>query len=142
MLGYKYNMNNLAASIGLVQLKKLPAMNKRRSEIVRAYLDGIKGLNKIKPLLPFEPENYMYQMFGVRCDKRDELILDLKAKGIATGVHYVPLYKHSYFKQWKNKCPVADRIWNSFITLPLHVDLTNTEVNYVIKALQVADKKI
>lgn len=142
ILGYKYNMNNLAASIGLVQLKKLPAMNKRRSEIVRAYINGIEGLHQIKPLLPFEPENYSYQMFGVRCDKRDELILNLKSKGIATGVHYAPLYTHPFFKQWENECPVADKIWNSFVTLPLHADLTNEEINYVIEALHESDKTI
>jgi perosamine synthetase len=142
MLGYKYNMNDLAASIGLAQLKKLPGMNKRRSEIVRKYLDGIKGLNRICPLLPFEPENYVYQMFGVRCEERDKLILFLKAKGIATGVHYLPLYKHPYFKQWENKCCVADSIWSSFVTLPLHPDLTDEEVNYVLAALHEAEKKI
>lgn len=140
MLGFKYNMNNLAACIGLAQLKKLPTMNKRRSEIVKTYLDGIKGLNKIRPLLPFEPENYSYQMFGIRCDERDKLILHLKSRGISTGVHYVPLYKHSYFKQWENKCPVAERIWKSFITLPLHADLTQEEINYVITALHDGEK--
>jgi perosamine synthetase len=142
MLGYKYNMNNLAASIGLAQLKKLPAMNKRRSGIIRAYLDGIKGLKKIRPLLPFEPENYVYQMFGIRCDERDKMIIHLKSKGISTGVHYVPLYKHTYFKQWENNCDVAEKIWNNFITLPLHADLTEAEINYVIEALHEADQKI
>jgi perosamine synthetase len=142
MLGYKYNMNDLAASIGLAQLKKLPAMNKRRSAIIRMYLNGIKGLSKIKTLLPFEPENYVYQMFGIRCDERDKTILYLKSKGISTGVHYVPLYKHTYFKQWQNTCTVADRIWKNFITLPLHADLTDEEVNYIINALHEAEKTI
>ena len=140
MLGYKYNMNDLAASLGLAQLKKLPAMNKRRTEIVRTYMNGISGLNKIKLLLPFEPENYVYQMFGVRCESRDQLILYLKSKGIATGVHYFPLYKHPYFMQWESKCSVAEKIWTSFVTLPLHADLTDEEINYVISVLDEADK--
>ncbi len=73
VLGYKYNMNDLAASIGLAQLEKLPRMNAHRSEVIRAYLNGIMNIESIQPLLPFEPENYVYQMFGIRVEKRDEL---------------------------------------------------------------------
>ncbi|MBI1781995.1 MAG: DegT/DnrJ/EryC1/StrS family aminotransferase [Sphingobacteriales bacterium] len=142
LLGYKYNMNDLAASIGLEQLKKLPAMNKRRSEVIRTYMEGIKGLKQIGLLLPFEPEQYVYQMFGVRCEKRDDLILFLKSRGISTGVHYFPLQMHPYFKKWDNGCPVSEKIWTGFITLPLHSSLTNEEVNYIIEALQEADAKL
>ena len=73
-------MNDLSASIGLAQLKKLDDMNARRSEIIRMYLDGIKNINNIVPLLPFEPEKYVYQMFGIRSDQRDELMIYLKSK--------------------------------------------------------------
>jgi perosamine synthetase len=81
-------------------------------------------------------------MFGIRCDERDKMIIHLKSKGISTGVHYVPLYKHTYFKQWENNCDVAEKIWNNFITLPLHADLTEAEINYVIEALHEADQRI
>ena len=134
-LGWKYNMNDLAASIGLAQLKKLPDMNKKRSEIIRKYMDGIKGLTGIKPLLPFEPEKYVYQMFGVRADNKDKLILFLKSRGIATGCHYTPLSMQPLFKSFAKECPIAEREYNKMITLPLHADLTDAEVNYVIKAL-------
>ena len=80
VLGYKYNMNDLAASIGLVQLGKLPNMNKKRSAIIGRYLEGIKHMDNIEPLLPFQPDRYVYQMFGIRCDNRDDLILFLKSK--------------------------------------------------------------
>ena len=88
VLGYKYNMNDLAASIGLAQLKKLNGFNKKRSKIIKTYMKGIEDLKSIKPLLPFEPEKYNYQMFGVRAEKRDDLMVFLKSKGIATGCHY------------------------------------------------------
>jgi len=135
ILGYKYNMNDLAASIGLAQLKKLPGMNKRRSDIIKRYLDGIKDLKSIKPLLPYEPEKYIYHLFGVRSSEREKLILHLKSKGIATGVHYIPLVEFPYFKQYNNGCEISKRIWKTFITLPLHADLTDDEVDYVIEAL-------
>jgi perosamine synthetase len=136
VLGYKYNMNDLAASIGLVQLKKLPGFNRRRSEIIRQYLDGIKRIKGIEPLLPFEPDNYPYQMFGIRADKRDKLMIYLKSKGIATGCHYTPLSIQPLFKKWGHNCSYIEKEANRFITLPLHADLTNEEVDYIIKALK------
>lgn len=132
ILGYKYNMNDLAASIGLAQLKKLPDMNKRRSDIIQAYMDGIKDIPGIKPLLPYEPEKYVYQMFGIRIEKRDELMMYLKSKGIATGCHYTPLSIQPLFKEWGNNCPFIEKEADKFITLPLHADLTDEEVIYVI----------
>ena len=135
VLGYKYNMNDLAASIGLAQLKKLPKMNARRSEIIRMYLDGIKDVEGVQPLLPFEPEKYVYQMFGIRAKKRDELMIYLKSKGIATGCHYTPLSLQPLFKQYAYECGFIEEEHNKFITLPLHADLTDEEVSFMIKNL-------
>jgi perosamine synthetase len=135
VLGFKYNMNDLAASIGLAQLKKLPEMNKRRGEIIRRYLNGIKGIKGIMPLLPFEPEKYVYQMFGIRAEKRDELIIYLKSKGIATGCHYTPLSLQPLFKEYAYGCDFIEQEVDKFITLPLHTDLTDEEVDYIVSNL-------
>ena len=142
LLGYKYNMNDLSAAIGLAQLKKLDAMNARRSAIIRKYLDGIEKLDGIEPLLPFEPEKYVYQMFGIRTEKRDELMIYLKSKGIATGCHYTPLTQQPLFKPFKKDCNFIEKESQKFITLPLHADLTNEEVEYVIKYLNEYNDKI
>src|SRR5207245_8161060 len=56
-LGYKYNMNDLMAAIGLVQLRKLDAMNRRRSQLIASYLAGLDGVNRIRPLLPYRPHS-------------------------------------------------------------------------------------
>lgn len=141
VLGYKYNMNDLAASIGLAQLKKLDWMNARRRHYIKRYLEGIKNLNNIKPLMPYEPEKYVYWIFGVRCDRRDDLIIHLKSKGIATGVHYMPLPLHPLFKSYAKGCENSKKIWKTFITLPLFAELTDAEVDYVIDALSEFDKK-
>ena len=130
--GYKYNMNDLAASIGLAQLERLPEMNRRRSEIIRKYLDGIEGVSHVKPLLPYEPEQYNYWMFAVRAEQRDELIIHLKSKSIATGCHYTPLSQQPLFMPFAKDCPVAEKEAEKFITLPLHADLTDEEVDYVV----------
>lgn len=135
-LGYKYNMNDLAACVGLAQLKKLDGMNARRSEIVKRYLQGMEGLEEIRQLLPYAPDQNNYWIFGVRYAERNKLIAYLKERGIATGVHYMPLPMHPYFQQWNRQdTPVCDRIWEEFITLPLHARLTDEEVDYVIDTL-------
>jgi len=141
VLGYKYNMNDLAASIGLAQLERLDEMNNRRSEIIRKYLGGIRGLNGIKPLLPFEPEKYIYQMFGIRAEKKDDLIIYLKSNGIATGCHYTPLSTQPLFKPYANGCNFIEKEHHKFVTLPLHADLKDEEVNYVIEHLNKFEKK-
>ncbi len=135
VLGYKYNMNDLAASIGLAQLKKLPAMNAHRSVLIAAYLDGLKDIPAAAPLLPFEPQAYSYQMFGIRADKRDELMVFLKSKGIATGCHYTPLSLQPLFAPWGHSTPYVEKEHQRFITLPLHADLTLEEVRYVTDAI-------
>jgi len=136
VLGYKYNMNDLAAAIGLAQIKKLPTMNSRRSEIIRLYMDGISTIDGIEPLVPYEPENYCYQMFGIRSDRRDELMIYLKSKGIATGCHYTPLSLQPLFKPYASGCEYIEKEADRLITLPLHVKLTNEEVAYVIEHLR------
>ncbi len=136
VLGYKYNMNDVMAAIGLAQLKKLDRMNARRAQIIQRYLDGIKDCKRVQPLLPYDLKDSAYWLFGVRCEERDRLILFLKQRGIATGVHYMPLPLHPLFAQFDDPIPVAERVWQTFVTLPLFPDLTDVEVDYVIEALQ------
>ena len=136
LLGYKYNMNDLAASIGLVQLGKLDGMNQRRGRSIQRYLDGISDLETIEPLLPYALQDGGYWVFGVRCDSRDELIAYLKERGIATGVHYMPLPMHPLFKPYANATPVVDEQWERLVTLPLFADIEDEDVDYVIEALR------
>jgi len=136
VLGYKYNMNDIAAAIGLAQLKKLDHMNKQRGQIITKYLKRIEGLPSISPIFPYEPEKYAYWYFGIRCQKRDALINHLTRKHIATGVHFYPLTLQPLFKKYNVDCPVANEIWKTFITLPSHVELTDEEINYVVDALK------
>ena len=136
VLGYKYNMNDLAASIGLAQFQKLPAMNAHRSAVIRRYMDGIAAIEQVEALLPFEPEKYVYQMFGIRVDARDELMIYLKSKGIATGCHYTPMTLQPLFDQYGSACPYIDKEYNRFITLPLHAELTFEEVDYIVEHLK------
>lgn len=140
VLGYKYNMNDIAAAIGIAQMNKLDQMNAKRAGIIKKYLKGIEGLKHISQIFPYETGNGAYWFFGVRCQERDRLIIHLKNKGIATGVHFYPLSMQPLFKPYAYDCPVADSIWETFVTLPSHVDLTDEEVNFVIAALREFDQ--
>jgi perosamine synthetase len=136
MLGYKYNMNDLAAAIGLVQLSRLEEMNKHRCHVIARYMRGLSGLPGIELLLPYEPDKYAYQIFGIRSDHRDEMMIHLKSKGIASGCHYTPLSLQPLFAEWGRNCPYIEHQAERFITLPLHADLSFDEVDYVVDSIR------
>jgi perosamine synthetase len=141
VLGYKYNMNDLMAAIGLAQLKKLDRMNERRRRIIGRYVEGIKDCRQVRPLLPYElHEGAAYWLFGVRCPRRDDLIIHLKRRGVATGVHFMPLPLHPLFRGHDEPIPVARRLWETFVTLPLFADMSDEEVDYVVEALRDFDR--
>jgi perosamine synthetase len=141
VLGYKYNMNDLMACIGLVQLGKLDRMNQRRRQLIQRYLDGVRGCRRLAPLFPYELEDSAYWIFGVRCRQRDELILSLKQKGVATGVHYMPVPHHPLFRTYSASTPVADEVWQDILTLPLFADMRDEEVDYVVEGLREFDSR-
>jgi perosamine synthetase len=134
-IGYKYNMNDLMASIGMIQLQKLENMNNRREKILTAYLHGIQNCELVRPGIPYHLQDSSYWMFMVRVKQRDKFILYMKDKGISTGVHYMPLTLHPHFQQYNTETSVAEQVWKEFVTLPLFPELTEEEVKYVIQCI-------
>ena len=126
----------MAVAIGTEQFERPPKMNARRSEIIKKYMEGIKDIDGIEPLLPYEPENYVYQMFGIPAEKRDELMIHLKSQGVATGCHYTPLSIQTLFKPYAGDCSYIEKEHNKFIALPLHTDLRDEEVKYVVEKIK------
>lgn len=131
VLGYKYNMNDLCASIGRVQLRKLDQFNSRRRSLISRYLERLQEAPHIRPLLPYELEESSYWLFGIRTPNRDEVILHLKERRIATGVHYMPLALHPLFSEFNKELPVSNTVWEQLLTLPLHTELADEDVNRV-----------
>jgi len=137
-LGYKYNMNNIAASIGLMQLERINEINTTKTNSIQRYLEGIKNIYGIKPLLPYsqiESKSSCYWLFGVRCKDRDSLIMFLKERGIATGVHFTPVNLHPYYAQFMGLTPIANELYEEICTLPLYPGMLDEDVDYVIEAL-------
>ena len=134
-LGFKYNMNDLMASIGLAQLKKLNWINSKRSLILKRYLKGIKKCVNISPTFPYKLKNSSYWLFSVKCKKRDKLVNFLKKRGISTGVHFIPLPLHPLYRKYNSKIKNSLKIWKEIVSLPFFPELNNNQIDYVIKSL-------
>jgi len=80
--------------------------------------------------------NSAYWIFGLRSARRDDLILHLKQRGIATGVHYMSLPMHPLFKDHTEPTPVANRLTDEIITVPLFADITDEEIDYVVAGVR------
>ena len=140
-LGFKYNMNDLMAAIGLAQLKKLHSFNFKRNVGVKKYLEGIKNCKNIKPYFIKQYKHISYWMLAIRSKKRDQLIAFLKKRGIATSVYWIPVPMHPLYKKYKSKIPVTKRVWKELVTLPLFSDIKLKELNYIIKSVKEFDNK-
>ena len=141
---YKCNLTDIASGIGLAQLKRYPSLLKRRFEIVERYNKGFEG-TRIKPFIHFEEDRkscchlYIVNIEGASEEHRNEIIVKMAERGIATNVHYKPLPMHTAYKNLgfdiKNY-PNAFDNYKSEITLPLHTLLTDEQVDYIIENLK------
>ena len=141
-LGYKYNMNDLMAAIGIAQLKKINIFNKKRNNILKKYLIGIKNCKNIKPVYPYILRNSSYWLFSIKTKYRDDLINFLKRKNISTAVHFVPLPLNEIYKKYKNNLKNTMKVWKEIISLPFFPDLENKKIKYIINCIKQFDKKI
>ncbi|MBI4721781.1 MAG: DegT/DnrJ/EryC1/StrS family aminotransferase [Candidatus Stahlbacteria bacterium] len=118
-LGYKYQMNDIAAAIGLVQLQKLDKLNARRRHIVEKYNESFKEIKWIETPVEREYVQSAWHNYVIKTHYRDELNLYLKEKGITF--------------QDEVETPIAEKIWTQLLTLPLYPDMTDEELNYIIE---------
>jgi len=141
LLGHKYNMNDLSAAIGREQLKKINKFNIKKKFLIKYYLEKIKNIKDIQPILPYNLNNSSYWIFGIRTKKRDLLINFLKKNNIATGVHFYPLSLQNFFKKYRGNCPNAHKIWKNIVSLPLHYSLTVKDINFIVSKIAIFFKK-
>jgi dTDP-4-amino-4,6-dideoxygalactose transaminase len=130
--GRRAIMNDIAAGIGLEQLKKLPAFVDRRREIAREYNISLDGLFRI-PFNPDldvdDPDFNPYYFYWIQAERRDELARHLRDNGVYTTFRYHPL--HRVFKTGQT-LPGADYAADHTLLLPLHQGLTDDDVQFVI----------
>ncbi len=145
--GFKYNMTDVQASIGLSQFQKIESFAKRRKEIWNTYQTELKNLPLFLPKDACENSKHAYHLFTVMIDTektkitRDELLNELHKMNIGTGVHYIALHKHPYYKEKfhfsDSDFPNSSFISERTISIPFSAKLADEDVKDVINSLKV-----
>lgn len=148
--GFKYNMTDISAAMGVEQLKKLDGFNKRREKIVALYKKCLSGLD-----LQFQEvdtkdyhSNNLFPLLLPKTliSKRDQIIDELKTHNIGANVYYIPLHFHPYYQKtygWKKgMVPVTEDVFSRLINLPLYSSLTDTDVKIICKSFHTVLSKL
>ena len=145
--GFKYNMTDIAAAIGVQQLKKLPGFLKRRQYLAKRYFDALSNLPLTLPSDDMNGGSHSWHLFVIRLQdnalmNRDELIQFLSDQGIGTSVHYVPLHRQPYWRDrydlTNDMFPEADKAYLSMVSIPLYTAMSDEQQDGVIRALHEA----
>ena len=137
---YKCNMTDVAAAMGLAQMKRYPGMLQRRREIIGRYDAafhplGVRTLEHFTDVHQSSGHLYLTRIPGITPEQRNEIIIEMARRGIACNVHYKPLPMHTAYKELGFDIadfPNAYSVFANEITLPLHTCLTDEQVEYVI----------
>lgn len=143
--GFKYNMTDILASIGLVQLKRLDELYDRRMKVVNFYLDAFKdnpyfNMLKVKP--GYQSSWHLFIIF-LNTERlkigRDQFVVELQEQNIGCSVHYTPVHLMSYYAKkygWKpTDFPVALRTFERMLSLPLSSKMTTQDAADVVEAV-------
>ncbi len=144
--GFKYNLTDVAAAIGLHQLRKADQLLERRRQWAELYLELLGDVAELRlpTLMPHRIHSWHLFPIRLRLDRcqldRGEVIAELKQAGIGTSVHWMPLHLHPYYRQQlgcqPSDYPCAASIYPELITLPLYPDMTAEDVQYVCATLK------
>lgn len=142
-LGYNYRLDEVRAALGLSQLQRIERINEMREKIAKKYnkmIEKIKGLNipKIKP-----DRNHIFHLYTIKVEKnypltRNQLFKKLSKNGIGTSVQYYPLHLMSIYKNQSKKSnfPVANKLKDKVISLPIFPKMTTKQIEYVVSQLK------
>jgi perosamine synthetase len=144
--GYKYNLTDIAAAIGIHQLARAEQMRRQREEIARHYLRRLSDVQEIE--MPHEDQNRIqsWHLFRLRLRierlaiNRNEFIDELKGAGVGCSVHWRPLHLHPYYQEtfgWRPEdLPAATSSWERTLSLPIFPGMKEEEVEYVVSAVK------
>lgn len=142
-LGYNYRMDDIRASIGLVQLDKLPHDLEIRAELRALYEKKLEGAEGI--IVPFKghkyfSSNYIFPIVlkDSTVDKRNRIREHLAAAGIQTSVHYPAVHRFSIYRDFTRPLPLTEYVADNLITLPMFSRLTHEQIEYICDSLREA----
>jgi dTDP-4-amino-4,6-dideoxygalactose transaminase len=146
MLGFKYNMSDIQAALGLHQLARLESFTERRAQIVAEYGRRFAALPELT-LPQARPEvRHAWHLYPIRVDGerltigRDQFIEEMKERGIGTSVHFIPIHYHPYYQQTlglkPGDFPNTDKLFAGLLSLPLFPRMTDADVERVANAVE------
>jgi dTDP-4-amino-4,6-dideoxygalactose transaminase len=143
--GFKYNMTDIQAAMGLAQLRKLCGFHERRRSVARAYTVAFAGVTALETPTERADVKHAWHLYPLRLHPeqlrigRDRFIEELTARNIGTSVHFIPVHLHSYYRgrygYTPDAFPVAHANYRRLISLPLHPGLSDADVGDVIAAV-------
>jgi dTDP-4-amino-4,6-dideoxygalactose transaminase len=145
--GYKYNMTDIAASIGVEQLKKAHRFQKRRAEIAKYYDLELARLPLSAPPGPEPGDMHAWHLYPIQLTsesrvQRDEFVQRMFEQGIGMSVHYIPLHLQPYWRDTyglvPESFPVSQRFYERTASLPIYTRMTDVDVERVVSAIKVA----
>jgi dTDP-4-amino-4,6-dideoxygalactose transaminase len=145
--GFKYNLTDIAAALGLHQLKKARAFQQRRERIAALYDEGFAGLPVLTPPRPRPGDVHAWHLYVLRLADdapvdRDTLIERLFAAGIGCSVHYIPLHRHPYWRERygldETMFPASDHAYRRMLSLPIYPRMGDDDVARVAEAVRQA----
>ncbi len=136
--GNNSRLDEVQAALLRIKLKELDKWNKRRNEIAKKYIEGIHNEQVILPVT--EPDmTHVYHIFGIRCDRRDELEKHLNENGIGTNKHYpIPIHLQGAYSELgipEGTLPIAEKISTTELSIPMYYGMTEEEIDYVIEKI-------
>lgn len=145
--GFKYNMTDIAASMGIHQLKKVDNFQKRREEIALQYNELLSDLPLVLPPMAASGDIHSWHLYVIQLAQsvivdRDEFIKRMFAQGIGMSVHYIPLHLQPYWRDTYNlqpeMFPVSQAVFERTASLPIYTRMTDQDVIRVVEAVKVA----
>jgi len=143
--GFKYNMTDLQAAIGLHQLAKLPRFRARRAAIAHRYNAAFSAFEHFQTPAQRPEVEHAWHLYVLRLNldrlniSRNEFIQELDARKIAASVHFIPMHLHAYYREkygyQPQDFPVAHREYHRIVSLPLHPGMNEQDVDDVIEAV-------
>jgi dTDP-4-amino-4,6-dideoxygalactose transaminase len=145
--GYKYNLTDIAAALGIHQLKRAHAFQAQREVLAAAYDSALAGLPLVLPPRPQPGDTHAWHLYVLRLAEgaglaRDTLIEKLYAAGIGCSVHYIPLHLHPYWRERYGlqaaMFPHSQHAYTHMLSLPLYTRMTVADVQRVAAAVRAA----
>ena len=145
--GFKYNMTDIAASMGIHQLKKAHAFQQKRARVAALYDEALAGLPIIRPPHAAAGDVHSWHLYVIQLEdsvavKRDQFVERLFAQGIGCSVHYIPLHLQPYWRDTYNLTPemfpASQRIYERTLSLPMYSRMTESDVLRVVDAMKAA----